>query len=305
MFIFRHCRTTDVPAQTTRAQTPRVPATALLPYLLSVFVLAWGLFALLILLPEHVLKQFGDISASHPGFILAVYSPALTAVAIVWHFGGTRGLKAFSSRLLLWRCPPAWYGYMILGIPLIYAAGAASKGNLFTDPLPFNDFGSVLGAMAFMLVLGPIEEFGWRGVALPLLQRRYTPFASALILGLIWGAWHLPAFFLSGTPQSAWGFTPFLIGAVSLSVIMTPLFNASRGSILLAILFHFQTNNPLWPDAQPYDTPFFVFAALVVVWLNRRTMFTRAFAITEIIPGESSSASTPNASGQATRSLVP
>ena len=138
--------------------------------------------------------------------------------------------------------------------------------------------------MAFMLILGPVEEFGWRGLALPLMQRRLAPIWAGLILGLIWGVWHLPAFFLSGTPQSAWGFTPFLIGSVAVSVMLTPLFNASRGSILLAALFHFQLNNPLWPDAQPYDTVFFVAAAGLIVWRNRATMFTREDAVTRVIP---------------------
>jgi hypothetical protein len=100
----------------------------------------------------------------------------------------------------------------------------------------------------------------------------------------MWGFWHLPAFMLSGTPQSAWSFTPFFIGAIALSVIVTPLFNSSRGSILLPALFHFLVNNPLWPDAQPYDTYLFLFVTILIVLLNRKTMFTRKTAVTEVIP---------------------
>ena len=118
--------------------------------------------------------------------------------------------------------------------------GSAVKGNLFVDPFPFDGIAPILGAMAFMFMLGPMEEFGWRGVALPLLQRRFAPFWAGLILGLIWSIWHLPAFFLSGTPQSAWGVMPFFVGSVCLSVILTPLFNASGGSILLAGIYHFR-----------------------------------------------------------------
>ena len=114
--------------------------------------------------------------------------------------------------------------------------------------------GAALGAMLFMLFLGPVEEFGWRGVALPILQRHMAPLWAGLIIGATWGLWHLPAFYLSGTVQSGWGFAPFFVGNVCLSLIVTPLFNASRGSILWPALFHFQVNNPLWPDAQPYDT---------------------------------------------------
>lgn len=76
------------------------------------------------------------------------------------------------------------------------------------------------------------------------------------------------------------GLAPFFVGNVCLSAIVTPLFNASRGSILWPALFHFQVNNPLWPDAQPYDTYFLVGVAVLVVWINRRTMLTRKGAVT-------------------------
>jgi len=262
----------------------RVPFAALWPFLLIAFGIAWGLMALYIFIPEPITVMFGEITASHPLFILAVYSPAIAAFIVVLYCGGMRGLSAYLSRLLLWRCPPAWYLYLLIGVPLIYTFGSLIKGNLFSDPLPFTSFGALLSAMGFMMVLGPIEEFGWRGVALPLLQRRLAPIWAALVLGLIWGIWHFPAFLLSGTPQSAWSFTPFLIGSVCLSVLVTPMFNASHGSILLAALHHFQINNPLWPDAQPYDTIVFVAAALLVVALNRKTLFVKAGAITTVIP---------------------
>jgi hypothetical protein len=264
----------------------RVPGIAMLPYLVITFGLSWGLLALYIFLPEPITEMFGAISASHPAFIIAVYSPAFAAAAVVFFCGGIQGMKAYLSRLLLWRSSTGWYAFLILGIPLIYIAGSMAKGNLFDNPFPFDSIAQMLAAMAFMLVLGPIEEFGWRGVALPLLQRQFKPIWAALILGVIWGIWHLPAFFLSGTPQSTWGLMPFLIGSICLSVILTPLFNASQGSILLAAVYHFQIINPLWPDAQPHDTWFFLAAAVIVVWINRSTMFSNTGAVTEVIPGE-------------------
>ncbi|WP_228041053.1 CPBP family intramembrane glutamic endopeptidase [Nodosilinea sp. LEGE 07088] len=219
-----------------------------------------------------------------PLFILAVYAPAIAAFTIITYHAGLRGLRHYLSRLWLWRCPLAWYAFLLLGIPLIFAAGSLWKGNLFTDPFPFTSFQSVILALALATILGPIEEFGWRGLALPLLQRRFAPIWASLILGVIWGFWHLPAFLLSGTPQSAWSFTPFFVGTIALSVIVTPLFNASRGSILLPALFHFQMINPLWPDAQPYDTAVVMIVAGVTVWLNRKSMFNRKRAVTAVIP---------------------
>ena len=254
---------------------------------------SWGILGLYIFFPETASSWFGEVTGKHPAFVLAVWAPAFAALAVVLTFGGIQGVRAFLSRLGLWRCPAGWVGFLLLGIPLVFAAGAAVKGTLLSVPLPFDSLGAALGAMVFMLFLGPVEEFGWRGVALPILQRHMAPLWAGLIVGAVWGLWHLPAFYLSGTVQSGWGFAPFFLGNVCLSLIVTPLFNASRGSILVPALFHFQVNNPLWPDAQPYDTWFFVGVAVLVVWINRRAMLTRAGAVTEVFAPRTRARSSP------------
>ncbi|MCK7511306.1 MAG: CPBP family intramembrane metalloprotease [Desulfobacterales bacterium] len=85
--------------------------------------------------------------------------------------------------------------------------GAEGKPIRRTVPVRFHRR-RFFTAMFFMAIKGPVEEFGWRGFALPLLQRKMAPIWAGLLLGIIWGFWHLPAFLLSGTPQSAWSFTP-------------------------------------------------------------------------------------------------
>jgi membrane protease YdiL (CAAX protease family) len=136
------------------------------------------------------------------------------------------------------------------------------------------------------LFLGPIEEFGWRGVALPLLQRRFAPFWAGLILGIICAVWHVPAFLMGGTPLSDWSFLPYFGGVVAIYVILTPFFNAARGSLLIAYLYHFQMMNPIFPDAQPWDNILWMGIAVVVVWLNRSTMFQRGEGVTEVLMPE-------------------
>lgn len=262
----------------------RVPATALVPFVVITFGLAWGILVLCVVLEEQVTALFGPVSGRHPLFLLAVYAPAIAGFVLVAVYTGADGLRRYLRRLLLWRCPAVWYGFLLLGIPLIFASGAALKGNLLPYVVPFPSVPALLGALGITMVVGPVEEFGWRGLALPLLQRRFAPLWAGLLVGLFWGLWHLPAFLLNGTPQSAWSFTPFLMGSLAVSVILTPMFNASRGSILLSALFHFQLNNPLWPDAQPHDSVVFAAAALLVVWLNRDTMFRRGEAVTEVVP---------------------
>lgn len=273
-----------MPPTTSAREAYRVPLRSFIPFLLISFGLAWGILGLYIFLPERMGTVFGKLTGNHPLFFMAVYAPAVAAFILVARSGGVAGLRRFLGRALLWRCGAAWYAFLIMGVPLIFISGSALRGNLFAEPFPFATFQELLVALALAAVKGPVEEFGWRGLALPLLQRRFAPVWAGLILGAIWGLWHLPAFLLSGTQQGEWSFTAFFFGCLAISVIATALFNGSGGSILLPAFFHFSLMNPIFPDAQPYDTCLLIVVAVLIVWWNRKDMLTMEGTVTEVIP---------------------
>ena len=219
---------------------------------------------------------------TNPAFILVVYAPGIVAIVLVVRHYGIRGLGRFFRRLTLWRMSATWWLLLLVGMPAVFYAGAAIKGTL-GDPFPFTPWYSVLPALIPALLIGPIEELGWRGIALPLLQRRFAPLWASLILGVVVAVWHTPAFFLSGTKQSGWAIGPFFVGVVAISVILAAMFNASRGSLLVAVLFHAQMNGPAWPDAQPWDMYLFVVVAVVVVLVNRKAMLSRDGGATAVL----------------------
>lgn len=254
----------------------------LAPFFVWTFAITWGLSILLFAFIDQVTAIFGELSLSNPLIILLIYAPGIVGLLLVLRLYGLQGLGRFFRRLTLWQAPAAWWLYLALGAPAIVFIAAAFKGTLDTA-FQFSPWYLALPALAQALVLGPIEEFGWRGVALPLLQRRFAPVWAGLILGVLWAAWHIPSFFAAGMPQSSWDILPYLLGIVAISVILTPFFNAARGSLLVAILYHFQMMNPLWPDAQPWDNWTFVALALIIVILNRKTMFDRRSAATDIL----------------------
>ncbi len=257
---------------------------ALTPFLVITFALTWGLAAVAIMFADQVVAIFGEFGLTNPLVILAIYAPGIAGVLVVGWYLGWKGLGNFFRRLTLWRAPLIWWLFLVLGIPAVVYTGAIIKGTI-NDPFPFSPWYEALPALALALFLGPIEEFGWRGLALPLLQRRFAPFWAGLILGCIWALWHVPSFLISGMPQQAWSAGPYFLGIIAISIILTPLFNASGGSLLIAVLYHFQMMNPIWPDAQPYDNFLFVILAIVIVWLNRRTMFQRGSGVTEVLCG--------------------
>jgi len=272
-----------------RSTRTAIPSSALVPFVGLVFLITWGLIGFYILFPDTASVWFGEISGSHPLFFLATWSPAIAAFLIVFLYAGTSGIRAFLSRLLLWRGPAGWVVFILVGLPLVFVLGSLLKGGPMLAPLPPEGMGSVVAVLFMMLFLGPMEEFGWRGVAQPLLQRHMAPVWAGALIGATWGSWHLPAFFLSRTVFADWNFLAFFVGNVVLAVLVTPIFNQTRGSLLWPMLFHWQLINPFWADAQPWDTGILVVVAVIVVWWNRDTLFRREGAVTEVIPASKDS----------------
>lgn len=266
--------------------TNRPSVFALITFVALTFAITWGVIGSYIFWPDVMRARFGEISGAHPFFFLATWAPAIAAFSVVLIYGGLAGLRGFLSRLLMWRCPAPWWAFIVIVIPLVFMAGSLLKGGPPLAPIPPEGAGAIVSLMFMMLFLGPIEEFGWRGVAQPLLQRYLPPIWAGTLIGATWGLWHLPAFYLAGVVFAEWSFLPFFIGNITLAMLVTPIFNATRGSLLLPMLFHWQVINPFWPDAQPWDTWLLVGVMIVVVWWKRDMMFSRTGAVTEVIPGE-------------------
>src|SRR5512134_3999231 len=150
------------------------------------FGLSWVPMSLFMLFADQFTALFGEMSSTNPVFLLAVYAPGLSGIFLIWRHYGLKGLGSFFRRLLIWRAPIQWWLFLLLGIPAIVYAAAAIKGTI-NDPFPFSPWTMVFPALVQSLLLGPMgEEFGWRGLALPLLQRRFAPFWASLILGVVW-----------------------------------------------------------------------------------------------------------------------
>jgi membrane protease YdiL (CAAX protease family) len=229
-----------------------MPSRAMLYFLVITFLITWEIVGFYLLASQTATVWFGAVSGSHPLFFLATWAPAISAFALILGFVGMSGLRPFLTRLLLWRAPPGWVFFVLVGLPRVFVAGSLIKGGPVLAPLPPVVAGPDFSVMVMMLFLGPVEEFGWRGVLQPLLQRHVPPIWAGMLIGAIWGIWHFPAFFLAGTVFGGWNFMPFFVGNVVLAILVTPSLNRTGGSLL-------------WPDAQPWDTWILAAMALVVV----------------------------------------
>lgn len=84
----------------------------------------------------------------------------------------------------------------------------------------------------------------WRGYALSRLLARHNALTASLILGPVWAAWHLPKFTLAGTVGSAhaYPFWVFVVQTTAFTVLITWAYVHTRGSLLIATLFHAASN---------------------------------------------------------------
>lgn len=255
---------------------------SLVLFFVLTFAISWSVCGAMLSFRAEIEAVTGPITGYNPVFILAVWGPAISAFILISLRYGMNGLVSFVRRLTLWRMHWGWWVFLILSIPASRYFGAALNGDL-SEPFPFSPWHGVIPALLMTLIIGPVEEFGWRGFALPLLQRKMAPFWATLILGAIWAVWHYPAFIISGTPQSGGSFAMFVVAAMIISLPFTAMFNASRGSILVPVLYHFQANNPALPDGGPGWVIAMIAFAVIIVWLTRDKMFRRDGGVTELM----------------------
>ncbi len=184
-------------------------------------------------------------------FYAGGFGPSIAAIAVVSFVGGRKGLRGWLVRCLQWRIGWRWLAIAFF-LPLAVMALAAAVhvalgGTIASSPASGH---VLLAAINFVLVLllgGPLgEEFGWRGYALPVLQERYSWRVASLILGVIWGMWHLPLFYIADAVQSHIPFALFMVNTVALSVLFAWLFNRTGGSVLPALVLHTAVNAWSW-----------------------------------------------------------
>lgn len=262
---------------TGRAFTDR----SLVRFFVATLLLTWVMGVVLVVFRDPIGALFG-VGLTNPFYLLTVFAPGIVGVALVARHAGVAGLGSFFRRFALWRMSVAWWLVVLVGVPAIHYAGAALVGN--DDGSAVAPAGVSLSALAVMFLILPLGELGWRGVALPLLQRRWAPLWASLVLGVMVATWTAPFVLLIGGRPSVFG--PVFFAIVAASVIMTAMFNASRGSLLVSFVFYAQVNGALWPHAQPWDTWLLVVAAVVVVVVNRRAMLDRGQGVTSVIEHE-------------------
>lgn len=206
---------------------------------LPFFLAAFGISALALL--PTLLAQRGVIPGPSDRYLVltpfVVFSPTLAAMLVSRFEPGGRGIRTVFRPLLEWSVSPVWYVVALLLCPLLFILAVAvyklagGSGDVHWFYLPNTP---ARFAALFLIPLG--EEIGWRGFALPRMQRRFDPLTASLLLGLGWAFWHIPMFLMSGLQGLVFlGYFYLLLPG---SVMYSWVFNRARRLLPIAIVTH-------------------------------------------------------------------
>ncbi len=186
---------------------------------------------------------------------VGAFGPAAAALILTAWLDGRAGLEALLARLFRWRAP-VWVYLAVALLPFAWLGLAYALYYGLGDPsrdIPLVSFGGWLaglpGRLPLLLGLAPLytvmlsgEEIGWRGFAQPRLEARWGSLGASLLVGMIWGLWHVPTLL---SPDSVlyqaplWYSIPlFTLSTMLFSIVYTWLLHNSAGSLLVMCLFH-------------------------------------------------------------------
>ncbi len=276
---------TATPAETNRQDRRRAIVELSLFFGLA-FAVTWAVCGIYLLAPAAAVSWFGPMNARSPAFYVAVFAPSVSALWLTAVRGGSSGLRQMGRALIRVNVRWYWIVLSLLGYPalwLIVSMVQAVIGGQGLGAVPYDHW---YAALPLLLLSGDIlrdpgalgEELGWRGYALPRLLDLMDARRAALLLGVIWAVWHLPAFFLAGLSQSKFDFGMFVLTVVGFSIFMTVIFVNTRGSILLAgIIPHMMFNATPKAGIHPVDwVTIAVGAALILLggrlWRRKAAM---------------------------------
>jgi len=242
------------------------------------FLVVYGLQALRYgLLISGVLKMpSGEGPASplvDPSLIimtLASWGPLIAAFLVTALTEGKTGVRTLWGRFWNRNISTRW-----LLVTLLFLPALALIDNLVIRLLDGQDYPvffsyhpawTIVTSFAFAFFSnGVLEEFGWRGYVLPRLQARWNALASSLILGVLWAAWHVGQWFVPGSNLYQRDFWLWSLGTILLTIIMTWIFNNTKGSVLAAALFHGTINTGVF--AFLLDWRYYMIELLAVIFI--------------------------------------
>lgn len=178
-------------------------------------------------------------------FPAMLLGPCIGGILLTWLTDGREGLRNLFARLRRWRVAIKWYALLLLPPALVLLVLFSLKRAVSTEFSPNTFYIGIL----FGIPAGIFEEIGWLGYAYPKMVLKWSPLKSAILLGLLWSLWHLPAinFLGASAPHGAYWF-PFFLAFGFVMTAMRVLIcwqYTNTASVLLAQIMHASSTGAL------------------------------------------------------------
>ena len=213
-------------------------------YFALTFAVSWlGAFAVAAprLLRGEAIPKFAGLMM-FPAMLLG---PSAVGILLTRLVDGPTGLRDLFSRMRRVRVPLRWYAALL--IPPVFVLTVLSCMKTFVSPI-FAPNRFFIG-IGFGFVAGFFEEIGWMGFAFPKMRRPDNALAPALLLGLLWGCWHIPVidFLGTSTPHGSYWLPFFLAFTAALTAmrILIAWVYTNTNSVVLAQLLHASSTGSL------------------------------------------------------------
>jgi membrane protease YdiL (CAAX protease family) len=251
-----------------------------LNFFILTFLYSWGIWLPSILVGLGLNLNIDALTYTAITIPIGAFAPLFAAITLIVKRHGWKEAWAFIKQGFNFKVKPIYLALAIL-IPLVIHTiahylsplfGLEVAKTLLPDNLPVPPIVLAIPYFFLMLIIGGgQEEFGWRGYALDPLQEKFGTIPASLLIGLIWGLWHLPLWIMPGDGHSSYPYIAFVIMTTSISLVYSWLYNASGKMLIVTLFLHAMSNTaaPLIPflhmqEGKP-ETAYWVYAGVNVI----------------------------------------
>ena len=227
------------------------------------------------------------------GVMLYAWAPMITAGVAVWLLN--ESVRDWLGQLRNLRAGIHWYligvAIMMLGTEAETIVAVLLGSDVAVPYAPISDYIFTFGVTLFLA--GALEELGWRGFLQPRLQQRFSALRAGIVIGVVWGFWHVPMI-LTGTGEFT-VFWEYMLNIVAMSVILGWLYNNTDGALPVVMIAHASHNMPRIGDAAgdvpavfdiiSGDTVFYLLCASIIALYVGSQTFTRDGTL-PAVPGQ-------------------
>jgi membrane protease YdiL (CAAX protease family) len=172
--------------------------------------------------------------------ILSTFTPSILALVFTAINKGKEGVYELFVKQTIKKTRTRWLVLSLIGIPLVGSLAMLTSLNFDISKFSLRT-NQLMPQIVVIILIALGEEYGWRGFLLPRMLNKFNLFYSSIVLGLIWGFWHFPAYLIGTGVPLQMNFMVFLLWVILGTLFISWIYYYTK-SVLTSILAHIGAN---------------------------------------------------------------